>query len=370
MPLNSPIFEAPKMAIIMLLLLVPYALGAEYSSNYCGSNKTTYTLNSTYYLNLLELLSLISPDHALTIDLFSNQTVGKSPPDVAYGLYLCRADKLANDCRNCLITASKEIAKACPNQKHAIRWSNDCMLRYSNDFFFSKMEVDPFRYECNKRNVSSLEGERKRFEKVVVGMMEELVIEASNHSKKYAYKEAMFNSTQKVFGLVQCTEDLSGSDCDRCLRTHMNRAVNEFCGGKIGGRLLTPSCNLRYEFYEFYKFHTSDDEPRAPSPPESSKNRAILVPFLFCISWIPFSPQWHFWGVNMEVDPHILIIESTLKQTFLILCRKKKDIIFKNGCYFYSNMLLLGAFGDMFFINNKEGKEEACYQKGINAGSR
>ncbi|KAJ9562997.1 hypothetical protein OSB04_008157 [Centaurea solstitialis] len=273
MPLNSPISEAPKMAIILLLLLVPYALGAEYSSNYCGSNKTTYTLNSTYYFNLLELLSLISPDHALTIDLFSNQTVGKSPPDVAYGLYLCRADKLANDCRNCLITASKEIAKACPNQKHAIRWSDDCMLRYSNDSFFSKMEVDPFRYECNKRNVSSLDGERKHFEKVVVGMMEELVIEASNHSKKYAYKEAMFNSTQKVFGLVQCTEDLSGSECDRCLRTHMNRAVNEFCGGKIGGRLLTPSCNLRYEFYEFYKFHTSDDEPRAPSPPESSKHR-------------------------------------------------------------------------------------------------
>ena len=129
------------------------------------------------------------------------------------------------------------------------------MLRYSNDSVLSKMEVAPFRYECNKGSISTLEAEQKHFEKVAVGMMEELVIEASNHSKKYAYKEAMFNSTQKVFGLVQCTQDLSGSECDRCLQNHLNRVVNEFCGGKIGGRLSTPSCNLRYESYEFYKFH-------------------------------------------------------------------------------------------------------------------
>ncbi|PWA43693.1 receptor-like protein kinase [Artemisia annua] len=64
---------------------------------------------------------------------------------------------------------------------------------------------------------------------------------------------------------MECTQDLSGSDCDRCLRTQVSRVVNEFCSGKAGGRLSTPSCNFRYERYKFYGFQTHEDEPKAPS---------------------------------------------------------------------------------------------------------
>ncbi|KAL4585481.1 hypothetical protein LXL04_010102 [Taraxacum kok-saghyz] len=260
----------------LLLFLVPYAFGAEYSSFNCISNKTTYTQNTTYHLNLNELLSSFSTEEVVITDLFSYKIAG-SPPDAAYGLYLCRADKLPNDCRNCLITAGREITKQCPNMKQGIRWSDDCMLRYSNIPFFSKMENSPFDYVCNKGNVSKLEVEKDDFEKLVAGMMDELIIQASNHSKKYAYKSALFNAAEKVFGLLQCTQDLTGFECDQCLRSGVNRLVNELCGAKLGGRISTPSCNLRYEIYEFYKFPSSDDGLKVPSSLTKGKTKTSSV---------------------------------------------------------------------------------------------
>ncbi|PWA51958.1 gnk2-like domain-containing protein [Artemisia annua] len=257
----------------LLLLLVPNALGAEHSYNYCGPNKTTYTPNSTYYHNLAHLLFLFTQEGDSSIELFSNKTVGKHPPDIVYGLYLCRADILPNDCLNCLIKASKEMTEHCPIQKEAIRWSDYCMLHYANHSVLWNMEVDPIDYECNNANISKLETEQKHFHDIVVDMMDELVVMASNYSKRYAYKEAIYNGAERVFGLMQCTQDLSGSDCDRCLRTHVSRLVNELCGGKAGGRLSTPSCNIRYERYPFYGFHTREDERKAPSTTQSGKKK-------------------------------------------------------------------------------------------------
>ncbi|PWA43116.1 gnk2-like domain-containing protein [Artemisia annua] len=259
----------------LLLLLVPDALGKEHITNYCGPNKTTYTPNSTYYHNLDDLLFLFTQESNSSIELFSNKTVGKRPPDIVYGLYLCRADIFPIDCLNCLIKASKELTEHCPIQKEAIRWSDYCMLHYANHSVLWNMEVDPFDYECNKANISKLETEQKRFQDIVVDMMDKLVVKASNYSKRYAYKEAIYG-TQPLYGLMQCTPDLSGSDCDRCLRTHLSRLVNEKCGGKAGGRLLTPSCNFRYEKYPFYNFQTQEDEQKAPSTTQDKKKKSYL----------------------------------------------------------------------------------------------
>ncbi|PWA59811.1 gnk2-like domain-containing protein [Artemisia annua] len=258
----------------LLLLLVPNALGVEHSYHYCGSNKTTYTPNSTYYHNLVDLgMSLFTQEGDSSFELFSNITVGKRPPDIVYGLYLCRADMLPSDCLNCLIEASKEIRELCPIQKEAIRWSDNCMLHYANRSVLWNMEVFPIDYACNKANISKLETEEKRFQDIVVDMMDELVVMASNNSKRSAYKEAIYNGTQRVFGLMQCTHDLSSSDCDRCLRTHVSHLVNELCGGKAGGRLSTPSCDFRYERYKFYNFQTQEDERKAPPTTQSGKKK-------------------------------------------------------------------------------------------------
>ncbi|KAE8686674.1 putative Cysteine-rich RLK 29 [Hibiscus syriacus] len=80
----------------------------------------------------------------------------------------------------------------------------------------------------------------------------------------YATKETEVSSYLKLYGLVQCTPDLTVPDCQSCLRTAIAQIPNTFGVKKSGsGRVLTPSCNIRYETYPFY------GEPRYESPETS-----------------------------------------------------------------------------------------------------
>lgn len=88
---------------------------------------------------------------------------------------------------------------------------------------------------------------------------------AGGSEKKVAVAEASFTSLQKLYALAQCTPDLTASDCGTCLQF----GIANLPQGKQGGRLLTPSCNVRYEFYPFYN-STVLQAPVSPPPAPSS----------------------------------------------------------------------------------------------------
>ncbi|KAJ0798452.1 putative protein kinase RLK-Pelle-DLSV family [Helianthus annuus] len=77
----------------------------------------------------------------------------------------------------------------------------------------------------------------------------------------FAYDEVSYNDTEKIYGYVQCTPDLSGSDCSKCLQESIDR-LRPYCYGKKGARLVAASCNIRFEIYKFLQFTTaSSDNP-------------------------------------------------------------------------------------------------------------
>jgi hypothetical protein len=91
--------------------------------------------------------------------------------------------------------------------------------------------------------------------------------DASNHpigSKKYATNQATISGFQNLYCLAQCTPDLSPQDCRKCLGSVIGD-LPWCCMGKQGGRVLYPSCNVRYELYPF--FHV--DNASSPSPSSS-----------------------------------------------------------------------------------------------------
>ncbi|XP_021293793.1 cysteine-rich receptor-like protein kinase 10 isoform X2 [Herrania umbratica] len=246
----------------------------------CYSNTTTYSRNSIYQRNLNFLLSSLQ-SNATRENGFYNLTVGQDPPDIVYGLFLCRGDVTQDICQECVSTASGEILRRCPNQKTALVYYDECTLRYSNQSFFSKWQSEPGLQLLNTGNVSQPD----RFMDLLANTTKEIATRAvaDQSGKKFATEEANFTNFQTLYTLAQCTPDLPVSSCDTCLTTAI-AFLPICCLGKQGGRVVFPSCNVRYELYPFYRITAQPPpqtpvrpSPPAPQPKEKNKVSSTIV---------------------------------------------------------------------------------------------
>ncbi|XP_060196206.1 cysteine-rich receptor-like protein kinase 10 isoform X2 [Lycium barbarum] len=231
-------------------------------------NTTSYSPNSTYSSNLKALLSSLSSNSSRP-NGFYNSTEGQAGSDITYGLFLCRGDVSPDDCQNCISTVAKEISSEnyCPNGKTAVLWVDQCLVRYSNGPISGTSRIYPW---FNTQTVS----EPQRFLSLIGNLTDELATMAANvnnrSGKKFAAKEANFSSLERVYTFAQCVPDLSNSSCENCLRTARGYLAS---GGARGGRVLAPSCTVRYELYPFYNITAFAPPPAPPvrgSPPPSS----------------------------------------------------------------------------------------------------
>ena len=91
-------------------------------------------------------------------------------------------------------------------------------------------------------------------------------------AKKFKTKEATFTPLQKLYTLAQCTPDLSGADCNSCLKIATN-TLPGCCGGKQEGIILFPSCIIQYAVSPFYTVNTS-----VPTPTEALVPGSAITP--------------------------------------------------------------------------------------------
>ncbi|KAF8030663.1 hypothetical protein BT93_E2947 [Corymbia citriodora subsp. variegata] len=270
-----------------------------YLWHYCP-NTTIFTPKSTYQTNLNTLLSSLSSTAAVDADGFANATAGKTPLDRGYGLFLCRGDIAVTTCGDCVANARKEILSKCPEEKDSIIWYEQCMLRYSNRSIFSVEQDSPAFILMNVANISS----PSSFAQLLKDTTNELVERAASDGsgKRFAVKEANFTSSDRLYTLAQCTPDLTTADCKACLQG----AIENLPKDKAGGRVLAPSCNVRFELYKFYN-ETVSHEASAPAPtlslppaagvaspaPSSVRSKGVRVMFtcefcLLCIAGVAF----------------------------------------------------------------------------------
>ena len=128
---------------------------------------------------------------------------------------------------------------------YVIRYDN-CLLKYSNLHFFGKIDYQNRFYMWNLRNVSN----PVWFNQKTKNLLSQLSEEAYVAPKMYATGELELGESEKLYGLVQCTRDLSTVDCKKCLDGAISELPN-CCDGKEGGRVVGGSCNFRYEIYPF-----------------------------------------------------------------------------------------------------------------------
>ncbi|KAA0040263.1 hypothetical protein IC582_000426 [Cucumis melo] len=207
-----------------------------------------YTANSTYASNLnqafYQLTSNAPPSG------FAQVSIGKDLQTQVNGVALCRGDVSVADCRNCVATGSQEIQVRCPLSKGAIIWYDYCLLKYSNTQFFGKIDN---RNTFSLINVQSVDDKATTvFNEEVKSLLMDLAkkVELPNNIPKfYVIGEREIEVLKKkLYGLVQCSRDLSGAACKKCLSDAIGQ-LSSCCDARIGGRVVGASCNFRYEVY-------------------------------------------------------------------------------------------------------------------------
>ena len=141
--------------------------------------------------------------------------------------------------------------------------------------------------------------EPDRFNQLVQTTMNDLASQLLNvrsGAKKFKTKEATFTALQTLYTLAQCTPDLSGADCNSCLKIATN-TLPGCCGGRQEGTVLLPSCVIKYAEYPFYTVNTSVPTPTEALVPGSAitaKGKFSL--FFFLIINIDFGCSFfHFY---------------------------------------------------------------------------
>ncbi|CAN6711396.1 unnamed protein product [Malus baccata var. baccata] len=256
---------------LLLLVTIQVIAQPDFQSFKCFNEKGNYTTSSTYQTNLNTLLSsLSSPSNNGNGYGFYNSSYGQNS-DQVHAIALCRGDVEADVCHSCLKNSTQKITEVCPNQKEVFGYYDECMLRYSNRSIYGIMEDSFSFWLWNTQNITSgVDGFFQELRK----LMDDLTSQAAANGslRKFAVGSTTAPNFQPIYGLVQCTPDFSELDCSDCLA----RAVAEItncCGGKQGGRVVKPSCNVRYENYRFYDPTTVAPLPSSPpSPPPSSTN--------------------------------------------------------------------------------------------------
>ena len=211
------------------------------------SHNGNYTSNSTYKGNLNQLLFSLSPNTEIDYGFYNFSYAQSS--DQVYSLGLCRRDAKPDICRSCLNNATNVLTLLCPNQKEAMVWYDYCMLRYSFRDIFGIMEDSPFFFLWN---VDSVSANYDQFSQELRTLLDSQRGQAAagGSLRKFAAGNATAPNFKRLYSLVQCTPDLSVQDCSDCLVGAMED-IPKCCDGKQGGRVVRPSCNLRFEVYPF-----------------------------------------------------------------------------------------------------------------------
>ncbi|XP_042488834.1 cysteine-rich receptor-like protein kinase 10 [Macadamia integrifolia] len=248
-------------------------------TNSCDST-VNYTIGSTYQANLQILFSTLSVNaNNINSNGFNSTAIGQNS-DTVYGLFMCRGDITTEECGLCIEFACGNITQYCPNDEAAIIWYDLCMLRYSNQNISSTLQYQPLWYLWNLNKASN----SIQSISTLVDTMNGLAKQAAYNSspRKYAAQAPYITgSSVPIYVLEQCTDDLTQADCYNCLLDATVFVQNSSVDSQKGGRVLMPSCNLRFEYHSF--FESSTAAPANPSGKGKNTSTIVIISVIFPI---------------------------------------------------------------------------------------
>jgi hypothetical protein len=227
---------------------------------YC-STTGNYTLKSPYQVNLGKLLEDLQSG-AIANRAGFNYGVAGEAPDAVFGLTMCYADLNWTQCQNCLQAATTgELI--CPFSREMKAREDACVLRYSNESFFSVADViSAFHFSDISNSVTNVAGVNATLWSLMPRLAAEAAVSELRLAKGSQVSKGSKGISQVIYGLAQCTRDLNASECSRCLTYFVEELLSSSLSVKINYAVKGYSCNVAYKIGEDFD---SIIRPMAPS---------------------------------------------------------------------------------------------------------
>ncbi|XP_054787859.1 cysteine-rich receptor-like protein kinase 25 [Prosopis cineraria] len=254
-PIVSLAFFISFLSHLLILTAQP-----EFRDYNCYPKRSNFKNASVYHNNLKAILSNFSSDDTNIEYGFINSSYGQSP-NMVYALGFCRGDVKPGPCRTCLHNATIRLPQKCPNRKEAVGIYDDCMFRYSYHPIYGtyKYNISDVRYLWNPANSTKLTG---AYVEVQLDKVKSQAPTGESH-RRFAAANDTTSKSGDVYAFAQCSPDLSQDDCRSCLQ-NVYDGIPLCCEGKNGGRVINPSCYIRYESYLFYNYTAVSSQPSSP----------------------------------------------------------------------------------------------------------
>jgi len=250
------IMDKDKMSSTMIMLIIILMLhvvsGTDHLviDTYCPDNFPFYTSNTSFHKNLKLLMETLSSNIvASNTSYFNNTSIGQG---LVYGQALCRGD-ITNStvCKECIEKASKDLMNRCQSED-AMIWYELCQVRYSFQMFFSDA-VYTGKYP-KQNDLEKRVSDPTSFQQVLTYLMNNLSSEAAFNPATNMFATAEIEYTAKkerIYGLVECTKDVSETDCGSCLSSAVTE-LNACCSYREGGIIVSRNCNVRFDLFQFF----------------------------------------------------------------------------------------------------------------------
>ncbi|GAB4831036.1 Cysteine-rich receptor-like protein kinase [Ancistrocladus abbreviatus] len=243
--------------VIFIIFLLPFLLVGSVSAKDTApfmdvncSNSISSGPNSNYQYSLDNLLSNLSSE-ASTKGFYESSFV--QSPNQVYGLYLCRGDINQQLCHICVQNATSTIVKKCPNQIGATLWYESCLILYSNESFFGKLDDSGEWVIGLTQNITNVSV--TRFMQVVNDTLNLITTQVANGDqlgRYFATQEVNVSSSLTLYALGQCTPDLSPSDRSLCLTKCVDGIFDNYYAADGGRMFYNTNCYIRYQIYPFF----------------------------------------------------------------------------------------------------------------------
>ena len=272
------------MLFFLIPLYMPKILAAEDCLFlFCSNDFQNYTKYSPFENNLIHVLELLP--YRTSVTGFNSTSFGDTRK--VYGEALCRGDINSTACKTCIETANKEILQ-CKNEEVVI-YLEHCQVRYSYQPFPIMVYARKYPDRNNREKTISNE-DPVHFNKVFKHLMNVLSNEAAlnpSNKRMFATGEIQFSKNRTIYGLVQCTRDISDVFCYNCLESAIGD-LKACCYSREGGIVVSRNCNVRYQLYRFYS------SPSVLVTYPSSKGKVIQPLIIYFLS-VHYINTFFFW---------------------------------------------------------------------------